>query len=103
MLRVPAETKYVERWAPWTSTSDETVPWLGANELISASAVDEATALADAKGIDQTIKDGIDQAIPPQSSDEEEARSWSKVGQTGDDTTVKWDTRARNATKALPA
>ena len=74
-------------WAPWTSTADEASPWLGGNEIISAEEVSRATAEANAKGVDQTIKDGIDQAIPAQSSDEEEVRLWNKVGQSGDETT----------------
>ena len=79
--------KYVERWAPWTSTTDEALPWLGGNEILSAEEIARSTAIADAKGVDQTIKDGIDQAIPPQSSDEEVARDWDKVGNTDDATT----------------
>ena len=85
--RAPTEAKYVERWAPWTSTADEAMPWHGSNEIIPADDIEKATALANSKGIDQTIKDGIDQAMPSQSSDEEEVRSWSKVGQAGDETT----------------
>ena len=63
------------------------MPWHGPNEIIPADDIEKATALAYSKGIDQTIKDGIDQAMPPKSSDEEEVRSWSKVGQAGDETT----------------
>ncbi|MDE0916488.1 MAG: hypothetical protein OSB57_15045 [Planctomycetota bacterium] len=76
-----------ERWTPWTSTSEEATPWLGGNELIPAHTIAEATAAANAKGVDQTIKDGIDQALPAPSSEEDMIREWDKVGQSGDETT----------------
>ena len=59
-----APTKYVEKWAPWTSTSDEASTWISDGGLIPAEEVEKATAAANAKGIDQSIKDGIDQAVP---------------------------------------
>ena len=54
-------------WAPWTSTSDEAAPWLGTNEVISAHDMTEANRLADSKGLDHCIKDGLDITMPADS------------------------------------
>ena len=74
-------------WYPWTSTSDEALTWLGGNEVISTEELQQATAAADAKGIDHCIKDGPDIAIPAPSSEEDEVTSWDKVGLLGDEST----------------
>ena len=76
-----------DRWSPWTSEADEAAAWRGPNEIHSADDIATATAQAEAKGTDQTIKDGIDQELPDPSSEEDTAREWAKVGTKGDDTT----------------
>ena len=55
--------------------------------MIPAAELDRATAEADAKGVDQSIKDGLDVALPTPSSEEEEVRDWDKVCTSGDETT----------------
>ena len=65
-----------ESWEPWTSTSDGASPWLGANEIIPEAEIRRATDEANTKGIDHSIKDGIDLPLPCPSSDEDEDLSW---------------------------
>ena len=71
---------------PWGSTSDVAAPWLGGSEVTPASEIEQATAEAGAKGVDQSIKDAIGQAIPLPSLDKEMAIGRSKVGQPSDET-----------------
>ena len=75
------------RWSPWVSTAQEPASWSGPNEILPADEIAAASAAADAKGIDQAIKDGIDQEIPEPSSEEDARREWAKVGHDDDHTT----------------
>ena len=75
-----------QRREPWRAEPGGAAAWLGSNEIIPVDGVDRATREADAKGIDHCIKDGIDQALPEPSSEEDNVRSWDRVGASGDDT-----------------
>ena len=75
-----------DSWSPW-STDNDSQQWAGENELVSAEVIENATKAADALGIDHCFKDGIDVAIPPPSSEEEDVKSWDKVGLSGDEST----------------
>ena len=93
LVRAKEVTKLVEpplrtdNWEPWTSTSDGASPWLGANEIIPEAEILRATDEANAKGIDHSIKDGIDLPLPCPSSDEDEDLTWKGVGDPEDGTT----------------
>ena len=87
--KVPIDSvQGAEVWEPWTSSSSSSSsPWLGANEIIPESEILWATEAANAKGIDHSIKDGIDVPLPCPSSDEDEDLSWKVVGDPEDATT----------------
>ena len=80
-------TPSTPEWTPWTTATPGSNPWPDTNTLVPAGEVERATAEANALGVDHCFKDGIARALPEPSSEEDNVRSWSKVGDSGDATT----------------